>query len=166
MAVVVARSTGGGESASEEDHLGPAAPAEPNPVAVGERPLGDLLAVDVGPVAGVTVAEHEMVVLRARFGVIARHFAAGQAEVVGLAPADFELPLRDRYDPPPEGVGHFEAGIGHGGSLMEDPAIAKAQGHRRRRTRTRRTTSAAPAQRPAASLNVSGLAAAWDAWPR
>ena len=65
-----------------------------------QRALGDLLAVDVGAVARLLVAEHELVVLRVDLGVIAGHLAAGQAQVVGLAPADLELPLGDRHDPP------------------------------------------------------------------
>ena len=98
----------------QEDHLRAAGAAQADAVAVHERPLGDLLAVDVGAVAGIAVAQHEMVVLQRDFGVVARDFAAGQPEVVGLAPADLELPLGDGDDAPPEGVGHFQSGVGHG----------------------------------------------------
>ena len=141
IAVVVARSTGGGESARRKTISAPPRAAETDAIAVREGPLGDLLAVDVGAVARVAVAEHEMVVLERDLGVVARHLAAGQPQIVGLAAADLELRLGDRDDAPSERVGHFEAGVGHGESLMEDLRIAKTA--QRRRIRTSRTASAA-----------------------
>ena len=77
-------------------------------------PLGDLLAVDVGAVARVPVAQPETAALDGDLGVVARHFAAGQPQIVGLAAADFERRFRDRDDAPAERVGHFQAGVGHG----------------------------------------------------
>ena len=83
-----------------------------------EGPLGDLLAVDVGAVARLRSRSDEVAVLdRDDLGVIARHLAAGQAQVVGLAPADLERRLGDRHDAPAERVGDFEAGVGHGGEV-------------------------------------------------
>ena len=66
IAVVVALLDGGRAVGEQEHHLGAAAAAEPDAVAVHERPLGDLLAVDVGAVARALVAEEELVVLRRR----------------------------------------------------------------------------------------------------
>ena len=57
--------------------------------------------------------------------MIARHLAAGQPQIVRLAPADLERRLRDRDDAPAERVGHFEAGVWHGESLMEDLSDCK-----------------------------------------
>ena len=90
-----------------------------------------------------------MVVLEGDFGVVPRHLAPGQPQIVRLASSDLELALGDRDDTPSEGVGYFESGVGHGESLMEDLRIAKAA--QRRRIRTSRTASAPPAQIPAAS---------------
>ena len=53
-------------------------------------------------------------------GVIARDLAAGQPQIVGLAPADPERVLRDRNDAAAERVGHFEAGVGHQGECIKD----------------------------------------------
>ena len=133
----------------EEDHLRAARPAETDPIAVRQRAFGDLLTVHIRAVARVPVAEHEMVVLERDFGVVPRHLAPGQPQIVRLASPDLELALGDRDDAPPEGVGHFESGVGHGESLMEDLRIAKTA--QRRRIRTSRTASAPPAQIPAAS---------------
>ena len=74
----------------QEDHLGPARPAKPDLVAVHEHALGDLFAVDVGPVAGIPVLQLETVSVDSDFGVVARHLAARQPQVIGLAAADFE----------------------------------------------------------------------------
>ena len=80
---------------------------------MGQYALGDLVAVDVGTVARVAVAQGEPVVLDDYLRVVARNLAAGEAEVVRLASADFELALRDRHDAPAERIRHFQAGIGH-----------------------------------------------------
>ena len=90
-----------------------------------------------------------MVVLEGDFGVVARHLAAGQPQIVRLASPDLELALRDRDDAPSEGVGYFESGVGHGESLMEDLRIAKTA--QRRRDPDEQDASAPPAQIPAAS---------------
>jgi hypothetical protein len=94
-----------------EDHLRAAGPSQANAIAVRERALGDLVAVDVGPIARISIAQQEAVVLDEDFGVIARDFAAGQPEVVGLAAANLEVTLGNRHDPPTHGVGYFESGI-------------------------------------------------------
>ena len=61
----------GGAVGEQEDHLGAAAAAETDAVAVDEWTLADLLAIDVGAVTGVLVANQELVVLRVDFGVVA-----------------------------------------------------------------------------------------------
>ena len=114
IAVVVALSMAGSTVGEEEHHLGAAAAAEPDAVAVHERALGYLLAVDVGAVPRALVADQELVVLGVDLGVVARDFAAGQAEIVGFAPPDLEVALRDRHDTAAQRVGYFKAGIGHG----------------------------------------------------
>ncbi len=114
MAVVVARSTGGCESASRKTISAPPDPAEPDLVAVHQDALGDLFTVDVGAVAGIPVLQLEAIAVDGDFGVVARHFAARQAQIVGFAAADFERALRNGDDAPSEGIGHFQAGVGHG----------------------------------------------------
>ncbi len=101
----------------QEHHLGPAGPSQPDPIAVHEHALGDLLTVHVGAVARVPIAKGELVAFDADLGVIARDLAAGEAQIVGLPATDLELTLRDGDDTPSEGVGNFEAGIRHGMSL-------------------------------------------------
>ena len=112
--MVVARSTGGWRVGEQEHHLGAAGAAEPDLVAVRQHAFGHLLAVDVGAVARVAVVQREAVAVDGDFGVIARDFAAGQPQIVGLAAADLERALGDRDDAPSERVGDFEAGISHG----------------------------------------------------
>ena len=104
---------GGRVVSEQEHHLGAAAASEPDPIAMDERLLGDLLTVDVGSVTRVLVADEERVVLGIDLGVIARDLAAGKSEVVGFAPPDFEVSFRDRNDAAAQRVGHFKAGIGH-----------------------------------------------------
>ena len=133
---------GGGESARRNTISAPPVRPEPDPIAVRERAFGDLLTVDIRAVARVPVAEDEMVVLERDFGVVARHLAPGKPQIVRLAPPDLELPFGDRHDAPAEGVGHFESGVGHGESLMEDPRIAKT-------AQRRRTPDEQDGQRPA-----------------
>jgi hypothetical protein len=43
--------------------------------------------------------------------MIAGNLAAGQPEVVGFAPPDLEVALRDRHDTAAQSVGYFKAGI-------------------------------------------------------
>ena len=47
------------------------------------------------------------------FGVVARHFAARQAQVVGFTPADLEMAFRDRDGTAAQRIGYFETGFGH-----------------------------------------------------
>jgi hypothetical protein len=98
----------------QEDHLGAARPAEADLVAVHQDAFGDLLTVDVGAVAGIPVLQLEAVAVDRDFRMIARDFAAGQAQVVGFAAADFERALRNGNDAPSQGIGHFKTGVGHG----------------------------------------------------
>ena len=78
-----------------------------------ERLLGDLLAVDVGAVARGAIADEEAVRLEDDLGVVARHLAAGQPQIVGLAAADLERRFRHRHDPPAKRVGDFESSLRH-----------------------------------------------------
>ena len=99
-----------------------------------QRTLGDLFTIDVGPVAGALVADHDFVALGDDVGVVPGHFAAGEPEIVGFAAADAEQRLIDGDDAAAEGVGDFEAGGRH---------------QRRLIMRMMKITSAAPASRPA-----------------
>ena len=157
---------GGRVVGEQEHHLGAAAASEPDPIAVHERLLGDLLTVDVGAVARVLVADEERVVLGIDLGVIARDLAAGKSEVVGLAPPDLEVSFRDRNDAAAERVGHFKAGIGHENrnyctirTFRNAAATWHSETHRRRKNPSSSATIAAPRLRPAASCGSSGLAA-------
>ena len=79
-----------------------------------ERVLGHLIAVDIGAVARGAILQHVRAArIESDFGVIARNFAAGEPEVVGLATTDLERGFRDRDDAPAERVGDFEAGLRH-----------------------------------------------------
>ena len=98
----------------QEDHLGAAGAAETDLVAVHQHAFGHLFAVHVGAVARVAVVQRETVAVDGDFGVVARDFAAGQPQIVGLAAADLERTLGDRDDAPSERVGDFETGVGHG----------------------------------------------------
>jgi hypothetical protein len=82
---------------------------------VGERALRDLIAVDVGPVPRVAVAEHEFMVFDGNRGVIAGDLAPGEAQVVRLAPADFELRLGNRHNAPAKRIGDFQTSVRHSG---------------------------------------------------
>jgi hypothetical protein len=82
---------------------------------VHERPVPvDRLVVDEGAVAGLLVPDDEAAVGGHDFGVVARDFAARQAEVVGLPPPDAERLLGDRHDTPAERVRDLEACVWHG----------------------------------------------------
>ena len=74
----------------EKQQVGAAAAAEPDAVAGPQLALGDGLAVDERAVARLAVAQDEPAVLRDDLGVLARHLAAAEPQVVGLAPADRE----------------------------------------------------------------------------
>ena len=106
----------------QEHHLGAAAAAEADEVAVHERLLGDLLAVDERAVAGAPIAQDVMLVFASDVGVIARDVAADQLQIVAAAPADGKRRLLERHDTPPEGVGHFEAPKWHGRGQRMHPA--------------------------------------------
>ena len=80
-----------GAAVGEQEHeLGAAGAAQADAVAVRERALGDLLVVDVGAVAGLRSRISEPAAVERDFGVVARHFAAGQAKIVRFAAADAE----------------------------------------------------------------------------
>ena len=130
----------------EKDHLGAAAASETDAVAVHERALGDLLAVDVGAVPRAAVPDHESAVRVDDFGVVARHLAPGQAQIVGFAAADLERRLGDRDDAAAQGVGDFQAGLGHSTSVPQ----------RRRVRRVIRRTAPRPASTAAAVVIAPG----------
>jgi hypothetical protein len=135
MAVVVALSWAGAGVGEQEDQLGAARPSEPDAVAVDQRALGDWLVVDVGAVARLLVANDEAAVVGHDLGVVARDLAAGQAQIVGLAPADAERVLADRHDAPAERVGDLQACVWHfEGSLSN----AEDETERRQRADQRR----------------------------
>jgi hypothetical protein len=97
----------------QKHHFRSARAPQANLVAVNEHPIGDLLAIDVGAIAGIAVLQREAVPFDRDFGVIAGYLAAGEPQVVGFTSANLELALRDRDDAASESVGHFQAGIGH-----------------------------------------------------
>ena len=72
--------------------------------------LGDRLAVDESPVPRLAVAQAVMPVLRCDFGVLTRHFAAAEPQVVGLAPPYRERHFVEGDDPLAEQVANLEAG--------------------------------------------------------
>ena len=122
IAVVVALSCAGAVSASRKTSSAP--PVRPSRMRspCDERPLGDRLVVDVRAVARLLVADQEYAVGREDLGVIARDFAAGQPQIVGLPAADAEGVLLDRHDAAAQSVGDLEAGVRHGGSLSNGPS--------------------------------------------
>src|SRR5579872_6469525 len=82
---------------------------------MGERPmLGDRLVVDERAVARLPVFDDEAAVFLDDFGMIPRHLAAGEAQIVGLAAPDAKRILGDRDDPSAKRVGDFQPGVGHG----------------------------------------------------
>ena len=74
----------------QEHELGAAAAADADGVAGFEHAFGDGLAVDVGAEARAAIAEHEAAALLDDLGVIARHFAAAETQIVGLPAANRE----------------------------------------------------------------------------
>jgi hypothetical protein len=146
----------------QEDHLRPAGPAQPDAIAMDEDAVGDLLAVDVGAVARIAVPQREVVALERDFRVVARDFAAREPQVVGLAPADLELVLGNRNDAPAEGVGDFEAGVGHGEQSRSTAAIRgprpAVRGPRQVQRRPRRRNDVKRNDRPRRQVRAEGAA--------
>ena len=148
-------STGGGDVGEQEDHLGAAGAAEPDAVAVRQRALGDLLAVDVGAVAGVAVAEDELVVLRRRSRRdrarlrcrpgAGRWSRAGRSRTVPWRSARCAGRARRSLR------GGRRAWRKSNGGSGDCNGAAAGTRITRRRIRTSSTASAAPTQRPAAS---------------
>src|SRR6476620_8536939 len=89
--------------------------------------LGHLIAIYVGSVARRPVLHY---VRAARidddFGVIARHFAAGETQVVGFPAADLEWRFRHRDDAPAQRVRDFKAGLWHAGSVPQRRRTTRA----------------------------------------
>jgi hypothetical protein len=82
-----------------EDHLGAAAPAELQTVAVRELSLLDLVAIDKRPVAGPTVTQGIPLTNRDDLGVVTRDLSARQVEIARDPPPDLKRVLRDLNDP-------------------------------------------------------------------
>ena len=78
-----------------------------------QRVLGDAFAVDVRAVAAAAIAEHEGAVFGGDFGVVARHIAAHQLQVVAAAAADREHRLVDVDHTPTQGVSDLETTVCH-----------------------------------------------------
>ena len=105
---------GGALILDQEDDVGARGAAELDAIAVLERALRDLLAVDEGAVARAAVAEHVGAVGLGDLRVIARDVAAGQADVVLAAPTDGNQRLVERDDTAAQPVVDFEACSWHG----------------------------------------------------
>ena len=103
----------------QEHHLSTAAAAKPHQIAVRQRFLGDLLAVDERAIPRATVAEHVLFVVACDVGVVARHVAAHELQIIAAATADGKRGLLERHNAPPEGVSDFEAPKRHQESSME-----------------------------------------------
>ncbi len=110
-----------GRVVREENQLGTAAAAEANPVAMPQRPLGDLLVVDERAASRPAILQHEPPVVQAHdFGMLARHIGADSAQIALALAADAEHRLVDDDDPPAEGIVDLETrnvrvdGVRHG----------------------------------------------------
>ncbi len=93
----------------QKHDVGAGGASELNPIAMLERALGDLLAVDERAIARSAIFEHVGAVALGDFGVVARDVAASQAQVVLIAAADRNGWLVDRHDAAAESVVDFEA---------------------------------------------------------
>src|SRR5207244_2051695 len=135
--------------------------------AVGQRAIaGDRLVVDVGAVARLLVAYEEAAPFDQDFGVVARHLAAGEPQIVGFAAADPEAVFADRNDAPAEGVRHLQTCVWHAGQSLSNAARPRL-GQRRRTMRTSSSTMATAIATPAAMLySRPGGSTVWPACPR
>jgi len=98
---------------NQKHDLGPTGAAKPDPVAV-RQPLADhLRLIDERAVARATVLDDEAASLDDDLGVVARHFAARQTQVVRLAAPDGERLLVHRHDTPADRVGDLQTHIRH-----------------------------------------------------
>ena len=92
--------------------------------------LGDALAVDVGAVARSAIAQDEIAAVERDLGVIPRHIAANQLQIVAAAAADRVDRLVDVNDAATEGVGDLEATVRHNSEAafsMKIPAAAEPE---------------------------------------
>ncbi len=97
----------------EEHELGAAAASKADQIAVLQLVLGDAFAVDVRAVPRAAIAQQEAAVVERNLGVVARHIAANQLEIVPAAAPDREHGLVDVDYAPAEGVSYLEATFGH-----------------------------------------------------
>ena len=102
-----------GSVAGQEHHVGATGAAKLHLVAVRELVLGDGLAVDVGAVARLLVAQEPLAVDFHDLGMLTRDVTAHQAHIALGAPADHRLSLGDRDDSLAEAVVYFETRICH-----------------------------------------------------
>ncbi len=119
-----------GRVVGEEDQLGAAAPAQPDLVAVPQRPLGHLLVVDERAAARPSILQDEAaIVLPDDLGVLARNVDADRAQIALAPAADAEDRLVDDDDPRTERVVDLQArrfdvvcfGHGHAGFAFSTP---------------------------------------------
>ena len=87
--------------------------AETNAVAVLQRPLGDLLAVDERAIARAAIAQREAAVLLNNLGMFARDVGADDLQIGGRAPADQKQRAIEHDDASSLRVADVEAGFGH-----------------------------------------------------
>jgi hypothetical protein len=98
----------------EEPHFGAGGAAELDVIAVAQRALRDLLAIDKRAVAGPSIAQDVAAVRLRNLGMVARNVTPGQPKVVLAPPSNGDERLVDRDDPAPEPVVDFETCAWHG----------------------------------------------------
>ena len=99
-----------GRIVREEHELGAAASAEPDLVAMPQRPLGDLLVVDERAAARPAILQHEPAVFELNdLGVLARHVGADRAQIALALAADAEDRLVDDDDTAAERIVDLKA---------------------------------------------------------
>jgi hypothetical protein len=87
----------------EENQIGTAAAAQPDSVAMPQRPFGDLLVVDERAASRSSIPQHEPpVVLSHDLGMLSRHIGAGRPQMAIALAADAEHRLVDDDGPPAE----------------------------------------------------------------
>ncbi len=114
----------------QEHQLRAAAASQAYEVAVLQLMLGDAFAVDVGAVARSAIAQDEVPVVERDLGVIPRHIAANQLQIVAAAAADRIHRFVDVNDAATEGVGDLEATVRHiseAANSKENPAAAEPE---------------------------------------
>jgi len=118
-----------------EDEFHRFSSAQPDPVAVGQRALGHLLAVDERAVTGAAVAQQEDLALFRDFGVFARDVGTCQLQIGRRPPADREDRLAERNDAAALRIGDLKTRVAHGvfcqSGVIDSTAAAALDGRRR-----------------------------------